>query len=611
MEKLPTEFVKNPEAAVLEYCQGEEPKQGWHPGDNRLSGDQSHIAVLISDNFECWTINNFKENTTKTISKIREKGAKTPKKAYKNGADSEKKRPLSDFFKMDAPAQSKYCERKKIPIPIGIKFDTKEGCLCVPVLNPEKPDELMTWQRIWNNGTKLFLKGYHSSGFFKIGKITEGPIWICEGLADGASIHRATKGRPVFIAFNKAGILRLYRQLCKQDEGWKKRLYVALDNDGDQTLKLPHDFPKGHAFRPEKPGDFNDHEVAETEKLRSLKPAYDIREPQNIEDLLKKPAVLTNKTLGKQKIERITPLRWPQGCLTIVGADTGIGKTTAILSSFAPYCKKVQRPFVICTNENSIRNLIQPWWEQFGGDPALLEYPTHPAFKNPEDVPWDLALPLIMESLSSGKKAGVFIDLIYQATEDDLDNRKIRAALSPMKSCVHIDTAFLGSVHLKKDRKGQELLSHILGGTGITGTAEEVRMLRKAANDPRQRVMATLKSRLDQSEGGDLIRLPKKDGEMEFERIEKGSHKEIFARHAEKFAYEAQTGGGVRKEDVLAKVVHNKIMSFPHGTWPHEAYMEWAKEILGAKERKARELLRLSGHKADEPTGFGGKRMIR
>lgn len=89
---------------------------------------------------------------------------------------------------------------------------------------------LMNLQRIMPDGSKRFLSGGKVKGCYSpIGQLESGkPLYICEGLATGASIHADT-GHAVACAMNAGNLLEVGRQLQRQHPD--SLLVIAGDDD--------------------------------------------------------------------------------------------------------------------------------------------------------------------------------------------------------------------------------------------------------------------------------------------------------------------------------------------------------------------------------------------
>jgi len=85
---------------------------------------------------------------------------------------------------------------------------------------------------VTEDGNKRFLRGGEVEGCFtwlRRGRDTGPRIYICEGLATGTTIHAATGGRPVVIAFSCGNLLPVGRLLRSRIPGG--RFTVCADND--------------------------------------------------------------------------------------------------------------------------------------------------------------------------------------------------------------------------------------------------------------------------------------------------------------------------------------------------------------------------------------------
>lgn len=97
----------------------------------------------------------------------------------------------------------------------------RTGDLLVPVENSR--GELVSLQRITDSGAKFYLAGGEKRGcFYRFGG--DGPAWLVEGYATGASVHAATD-QPVVVAFDAGNLKQIADLLRGQLFG------VAADND--------------------------------------------------------------------------------------------------------------------------------------------------------------------------------------------------------------------------------------------------------------------------------------------------------------------------------------------------------------------------------------------
>lgn len=102
--------------------------------------------------------------------------------------------------------------------------------LLIPIIG--MGGELASLQCINSDGVKRFLKGGAIEGCFtwlRRGDETGPRIYVCEGMATGTTIHAATGGRPVAVAFSCGNLLPVARTLRRRFPGGK--FTVCADND--------------------------------------------------------------------------------------------------------------------------------------------------------------------------------------------------------------------------------------------------------------------------------------------------------------------------------------------------------------------------------------------
>lgn len=124
----------------------------------------------------------------------------------------------------DASAEHPYLQRKRVK-PHGIKID-RAGKLVVPILNED--GQILSYQTIAADGTKMYLKGGKKSGGFYEIRGNKAVIMVAEGFATGASVNEAT-GYHVLVAFdagNLASVSKVARVMYPT-----ARIVLAADND--------------------------------------------------------------------------------------------------------------------------------------------------------------------------------------------------------------------------------------------------------------------------------------------------------------------------------------------------------------------------------------------
>lgn len=89
--------------------------------------------------------------------------------------------------------------------------------------------EIQSLQTIATDGTKKFLPGGRIKGhMYRLGVPGE-CVYLCEGFATGATIHAATRGRSVFVAFNCGNLMSVGRAVRRHLP--RARIVVCADND--------------------------------------------------------------------------------------------------------------------------------------------------------------------------------------------------------------------------------------------------------------------------------------------------------------------------------------------------------------------------------------------
>jgi putative DNA primase/helicase len=97
--------------------------------------------------------------------------------------------------------------------------------LLVPLTDAE--GTLWNLQRIHPDGKKRFMYGGRVNGCFALlGELAEGPLYVCEGLATGATIHQQS-GHPTACAMNAGNLLAVCTALADP----MRQLTVCADND--------------------------------------------------------------------------------------------------------------------------------------------------------------------------------------------------------------------------------------------------------------------------------------------------------------------------------------------------------------------------------------------
>ena len=128
-------------------------------------------------------------------------------------------------WKKAGPAEEShpYLIKKRVK-PFGIKQKGDE--LLIPVINSK--GGICGLQRILPDGQKFFLTGTPVAGHFFSIKGKQGLLYICEGFATGASIHKAT-GVNVICAFNSGNLVSVTKVVREANP--EDKIVIAADND--------------------------------------------------------------------------------------------------------------------------------------------------------------------------------------------------------------------------------------------------------------------------------------------------------------------------------------------------------------------------------------------
>lgn len=225
-----------------------------------------------------------------------------------------------------------YLDRKQVK-PYGLLHD--QDALIVPVRNAE--GDLRSFQRIWANGDKRFMKGGETRGCFHlIGSAFTEPTYVAEGYATAATIHEVT-GKSVVVAFNAGNLKPVVDAI--RGAGNHCKLVICADNDrktdGNPGVTAATKACEGQfgvsMLYPEFAGtegtDFNDLVLAE---------GWDTARRQ----ILGQDVGTHGNTLSLTKISelgRIEPTRWlirgymPEDCLGVLYGPSSHGKSFGII----------------------------------------------------------------------------------------------------------------------------------------------------------------------------------------------------------------------------------------------------------------------------------------
>lgn len=141
-----------------------------------------------------------------------------------------------EFRSMSQAIEHQYITRKGIPVPPKSKIDN-DGNLVLPAIDNDS--KIWTLQRISPDGEKKFLYGGRKEGtFFPFGlrkSVTPESIFICEGVATGASIYEATN-IPTICAWDAGNLFPVAKSI--REKYPDSDIIIAADND-QWTIKNP------------------------------------------------------------------------------------------------------------------------------------------------------------------------------------------------------------------------------------------------------------------------------------------------------------------------------------------------------------------------------------
>lgn len=123
---------------------------------------------------------------------------------------------------VEADPQHTYLQTKRVK---PYQLRQNGNCLLVPLVDGET---LVNLQRIYPDGTKRFLSGGRIRGCYSAIGDADGPLYICEGWATGATIHGLT-GHCVACAMNAGNLLSVTQLLRNRHPG--RHIIIAGDND--------------------------------------------------------------------------------------------------------------------------------------------------------------------------------------------------------------------------------------------------------------------------------------------------------------------------------------------------------------------------------------------
>jgi len=222
-----------------------------------------------------------------------------------------------------------YIKRKGISNP-GWRI-APDGRLIAPMLID---GDISGLQYISDDGTKMFMKGSKTGGaYWSIGPVIdstgEGRIYICEGIATGASIFEAT-GNSVVISFS-SGNMAATAQALRHGVGPLREIVIVADNDesgtGLKEATKAANLIAAMVCMPPMPGDANDYAQAGHDLGELLEPT------ESMTAATERLNVVFADNLGS---DFIAPDELVEGVITVgassvVYGDSNSGKTFFVL----------------------------------------------------------------------------------------------------------------------------------------------------------------------------------------------------------------------------------------------------------------------------------------
>ena len=281
MENLKNISSNNLEQSIIDWA-GESPKNGFDRSKKFIPwGKNNKFRATFSDcgNYATAFNHATKEKQTFYLNGFDFKKIKIPKTPETKNINQEfnslSKKPI-----LNHP----YLIKKNISIQ-GLNIRWHAEKIVIPVFSTE--NIIISWQTISITGEKKFKddhplgKGYH----FSIGNPESEKIYICEGVATGATIYSITNMR-TYCAFAKSNLDNVVRDCLKKYP--KKKIALCLDNDGLNTHETLIKDERLYIKIPETDGDFNDHQKIEQERIK-LTTFEDKKDDQKIKKIPYEP----------------------------------------------------------------------------------------------------------------------------------------------------------------------------------------------------------------------------------------------------------------------------------------------------------------------------------
>ncbi len=264
--------------------------------------------------------------------------------------------------------------RKKGISPSGVRQDNQNKIL-IPVQDHD--GVIHGLQTIASDGTKRFEPGTNKTGnFFRIGKLKNNTIVICEGFATAASIREAT-GHACITAFDAGNLLPVAQSFRSKCPDYK--IIIAADNDayGDKNIGVSKATEAAVATQSQlviptfkdtskKPTDFND--LFQLEGTKAVKKQIEAaRIPASSDPWHSQIFSLKDSFKPRPPLQYIVDGLFPLSSLSIIYGSPGCMKS--FLLAYVALCvaahisclgrKVIQSPVLFVDLDNGIRRTTE------------------------------------------------------------------------------------------------------------------------------------------------------------------------------------------------------------------------------------------------------------
>ncbi len=379
-------------------------------------------------------------------------------------------------------------------------------------------------QFIKPDGTKNFKTGTAKPGnYFSIGKPKENTLFISEGYATGASLHKAT-GHAVAIAFDAGNLLSVGKSLRTKFPGI--RLVICADNDesgvGQKKAKEAALAIGGVVVIPPEIGDdFNDmHQKEGLEAVKaSVLAASGQQKQENPKVHAKTVDLIRGSDLTPEPIDWIWHGWLAAGKMHVFGGAPGTGKTTIAVALAATITiggrwpdgnKSNMGNVVIWSGEDDPADTLVPRLALSGADLSKV-YFISSVREGTEKRSFDPAkdIDTLCAKLKDIQDVRLLIvdPIVSAITGDSHKNAEVRRDLQPLVDlAAAMDCALLGITHFSKGTGGRDPVERLTGSLAFGALARVVFIAakhQKEGDDGKTiRIFVRAKSNIGPDDGG-------------------------------------------------------------------------------------------------------------